>query len=363
MAHHKERKERVCLNCNARTFGPYCQVCGQHNVEPRESVGDLLVHFINDITHFEGKFITTLRYLMLKPGWLTKEYIRGRRVSYMNPVRMYVFTSAVFFVLFFFLYEPKKLLQTSNLSASLPNELVLQVKDSLLAQAQNRQDSLKIDSIFEKWPPATRLLQSGIDSSGGNNNAKDALDIDLGKAEAYQTVADYEKEQTHLPDSVKDGWLKHIVMRKTIALNQRYKYRKHELLADVMSNFLHSFPKLLFISLPLFALILYGLYYKKSKYYTEHLIFSIHYFVFAFIWLMVLFAVKYVDDVLPWKGWAFVQKVWWLLFFIYLYKALRNFYQQSRLRTLLKLSMLIVFAFILNLILFFLFFSYSLLLV
>src|SRR4029079_8070293 len=88
--------------------GRYCHVCGQQNLEPKESVWHLVSHFFNDITHFDGKFFTTLKYLLLKPGFLSREYIKGRRSSYLDPVRMYVFTSAIFFLLFFaFFYSEK----------------------------------------------------------------------------------------------------------------------------------------------------------------------------------------------------------------------------------------------------------------
>ena len=100
MSHGKERKEKNCLNCNARVFGRYCHVCGQENIEPKESAWELVVHFFNDITHFEGKFGKAIRYVLFRPGFLPAEYARGRRMSYMNPVRMYVFTSAFFFIIF-----------------------------------------------------------------------------------------------------------------------------------------------------------------------------------------------------------------------------------------------------------------------
>jgi len=85
-------------------MGRYCHVCGQENVEPKESFWHLLTHFFNDITHFDGKFFITLKDLLFKPGFLSKEYMIGRRASYLNPVRMYVFTSAIFFLLFFFFF-------------------------------------------------------------------------------------------------------------------------------------------------------------------------------------------------------------------------------------------------------------------
>lgn len=61
----------------------------------------MVTHFFNDITHFDGKFVPTAGYLLARPGFLSKEYVSGRRQRYLHPVRMYVFTSALFFLLFF----------------------------------------------------------------------------------------------------------------------------------------------------------------------------------------------------------------------------------------------------------------------
>jgi hypothetical protein len=101
VSHLKERKEKQCLNCNAIIYGRFCHVCGQENVEPKETFLHLVRHFIEDVTHFDGKFFDTLRYLILRPGFLAYEYMRGRRNSYLNPIRMYVFTSAIFFLIYF----------------------------------------------------------------------------------------------------------------------------------------------------------------------------------------------------------------------------------------------------------------------
>lgn len=101
MSHGKERKEKDCLNCGAELNGRYCHKCGQENIEPKESFLHLVNHFVEDITHFDGKFFTTLKDLLFKPGFLSKEYLKGRRASYLHPIRMYVFTSAAFFLIFF----------------------------------------------------------------------------------------------------------------------------------------------------------------------------------------------------------------------------------------------------------------------
>ncbi len=72
MSHSKERHEKICLNCNAELTGRYCHVCEQENIEPKETVWGLVSHFFYDITHFDGKFFSTARYLITKPGFFTQ---------------------------------------------------------------------------------------------------------------------------------------------------------------------------------------------------------------------------------------------------------------------------------------------------
>ena len=105
-------------------MGRYCHVCGQENTVPREGFGGLVLHFFYDITHFDGKFFQSLKYLLFKPGFLSKEYVRGRRASYLHPVRMYVFTSAIFFLVFFLLVNVKGRLATVSDQAPLTKKEV-----------------------------------------------------------------------------------------------------------------------------------------------------------------------------------------------------------------------------------------------
>ena len=104
MSHLAERKEKNCLNCGTTVVGKYCHVCGQENVEPKETFWQLASHFFANITHFDGKVFTSMKDLILRPGFLSNEYMSGKRASYLNPIRMYLFTSFVFFLVFFSLY-------------------------------------------------------------------------------------------------------------------------------------------------------------------------------------------------------------------------------------------------------------------
>lgn len=88
-----------CLNCASVLHGPFCSQCGQeHSAGPvslREYVRDVL----DDLGEFDSKLFRSLWPLVAKPGFLTLEFLAGKRVSYLLPSRFYILVSIVFFFL------------------------------------------------------------------------------------------------------------------------------------------------------------------------------------------------------------------------------------------------------------------------
>lgn len=317
MSHLKERTEKTCLNCQATPlYGRYCHVCGQENLEPRETVWHLVLHFFNDITHFDGKFFSTVKYLLRKPGFLSAEYTRGRRASYLNPIRMYVFTSAIFFLILF-----------SLKSGQMP-------KVTVTPQPSSARNGIGKPAEKEE----VTVLKSNL------------IGLHQGK---FRTVRAYDSAQDRLPDSLKDGFWNKLLTRRFIVINDEYRRDSRGYSEHMMENFLHSFPKILFFSLPFFALILRLLYVRRKQYlYVEHGIFTIHLYCAVFILLLAAILLGELSNAVPW-GW--VQTVCnisifalVLYMFIYLYLAMRSFYRQGRGRTLVKYILLGLLALAVN---------------
>lgn len=352
MSHGRLRKEQICLNCNARTFGPYCHICGQHNTEPKETVADLVIHFFNDITHFEGKFISSLRFLLFRPGFLTSEYIRGRRASYMNPVRMYIFTSAFFFILFFTVFDSKNMF---NINEGKKEDSVHDGQEEMykeaLKKARTNTDTVVVKKLFGTAQADTLVREK----------APDNLNFSFSEgASAYKTIQEYDSVQRSLPSAKKDNWFTKMAVRRSIYVRERYEGNYTTFLKEAFDHFFHSFPKILFISLPLFAFILLLLYTRhKEALYVHHLIFTIHYFVFVFLWFLVLLALKNLAQWIPFLGSSIVSLLWSIYFFGYLYKAMRNVYSQTTGITFFKFLLLMFSMLFVSLILFALFFSYT----
>ena len=398
MSHSKEREEKICLNCATALVGRYCQVCGQQNTEPKETVWGLVSHFFNDITHFDGKFFSTVKYLITKPGFLSTEYLKGKRASYLHPIRMYVFTSAFFFIIFFSVFNPEnfmggkdnevQLKELKEASSSLKEKLPI-TKDSVLKVAILRSinnidvhvaelikliaiqkikdsvDQLKAkvlyDSAYTKLKDKPFLRGRLIDSLANSKAEKDNEGyFHMDNKADFHSVLAYDSVQKELPDSKKDGWFTRSMMRKATLLNDKYKDDKKEGMALFLEKFMHTLPQALFVSLPVFALILLMLYARRKFYYVDHGIFAIHLYCAVFLILLVYFGIDTLKVVSGW-GWLNLIKVLLVLcIFFYLYKAMHKFYGQGRFKTILKFIILNIFSFFVVLLLVVAFFVLSL---
>lgn len=77
----------------------FCGYCGQERLKDSESLSGVLRHFLGDYFTFDSKIWNSIRPLLFHPGVLTVEYIAGRRVRYISPLRLYIFVSILFFLL------------------------------------------------------------------------------------------------------------------------------------------------------------------------------------------------------------------------------------------------------------------------
>lgn len=299
MSHLHERTEKTCLNCGATLAGRYCHICGQENIEPKESFWHLLGHFLADLTHFDGKLFITLKYLLFKPGFLTEEYIKGRRASYLNPIRMYLFISALFFLLFMTFWLPQR-----------NSQLQVQPKKST---------NFSIKST-------THSIREGLD--------KIAPDTTW----TPKTLKQYDSVQQALPVNERDDQITRYMARKTLSAVRYSHDNPNEFWHKFLEKFFHTLPYVLFVSVPIIALWLQLLYIRRRKqyFYVSHIIFTLHYYCLVFIALIISYSLKSMGD---WSH--YVTPFIALGFFIYLYAAMLRFYKQGGGKTFLKFLILL----------------------
>lgn len=99
MSKSKIRNDKACLNCRYVVENRFCPNCGQENTDTRKTFHHLFVHFFEDLTHYENAFWPTIKNLIFKPAALTKEYLSGKRLTYLAPVRLYIFVSFITFLI------------------------------------------------------------------------------------------------------------------------------------------------------------------------------------------------------------------------------------------------------------------------
>jgi hypothetical protein len=328
------RTETDCLNCGADLQGKFCAVCGQENLQMKESFGHMMNHAISDYFHFDHQFFNTLKPLLLEPGKLTNEYLAGRRVSYLHPVKMYIFISLVYFVLLFQTgYEP-------------PVKQSHRDKNKALHKKELAAADKKLDSVIKtgKVPAfavqALTITKGRMDSAARTDRAEKDDDEDnivgngvmpvITKDTTYQQ---YLAAQAKLPADKQDGFFERLYNKKAFTYKERYGKRAREVFFE---EFKHNMPKLMFLMLPLCALILKVNFSKNKKYYVEHLIFTFHLHCFLFLFLAIIMGLELIIPK-SWglHGWfdlaATVGVIW------YLYKSLKVFYQRSRGRTISKM--------------------------
>jgi hypothetical protein len=318
VSHSRERSELICLNCNAQLYGRFCHVCGQENTEPRESLWSIVSHFFNDFTHFDGKFFHTAANLLSKPGFLPLEFIRGRRARYLHPIRLYVFTSAIFFIIFYTFLTP-----------------------ALVSSSPSTPIGASSSSYYHFNP---------LDSISFRN-----------KSGSYKTFSEYDSVQRALPKEKRDGWLMKKITHIDIERQNKYSGQGDKMFEGIIENFIHTFPYLLFVSLPLSALFLQILYFRnKNNFYAGHAIFVIYLYVFTFLVLLGFFALEglRVSFNMNWLG--LLQFALFIYLGIYSLVAMKRYYAQRWGRTIFKFIAFNILSFFSIMLLFILFFLISL---
>ncbi|MCX8492415.1 MAG: DUF3667 domain-containing protein [Cyclobacteriaceae bacterium] len=298
-----ERKQpnEFCLNCRTKLLDTFCQHCGQKDIPQRQTLGELLTNFISSFWSYEGKFLKTIKFLVIKPGFLATEYNAGKRETYYHPARMYVFISFIFFLLLAVL--PSDDLKKSMVNADFSDE-------------EGRQETLS-DS-------ATSMVDSIKTVSKKNDNSDFTI---IGN---YKTRKSYDSAQALLPQEKQDGWLmKRLTLRST-EINERYKGKSKEFASDFRDAFFDNFSKVLFWLLPFFALLLKLFYVRRDYFYSEHLVFSIYYYNFFYF----AGSLQVIVNTIPVLEWASTFIGFWIV--LYLFFAMKRMYQQSLSKTITK---------------------------
>lgn len=309
----------------------------------------MVTHFFYDITHFDSNFFNTIHHLILKPGFLSQEYMKGRRASYLHPIKMYVFCSAIFFLFFFSLFKPSDAVEAGTsvpMDAKERAEYLVTLQDRLKKDSSNKLVQEKILRLKDSTRPFTVGDMMETESKKG---------FRLGFSDKdYKSFSEYDSTQKALPASDRDGWLLRLIIKRGIQIENKYKDNPDEAGTKLLEGFFHRLPYLLFVSLPLFALILRLVYIRKRKqfYFADHGVFTIHLYVFSFIVLLFVFGLDKLYDITHWKFLDTLQAFAFFGLVVYLYFAMRRFYKQGWGKTFVKFLLVSVLSLLMMVILF-----------
>jgi hypothetical protein len=271
-----------CPNCGHALSqeANFCPNCGQANHDLHVPFRHLVLEGIEGLIHFDSKSFRSIYTLLFKPGRLTNEFKAGRRTSYVPPIRLYIFLSFVFFLsLSLFTHS------------TTTNNLVVNADGQPVAEAEKR-NTLDISFFDIKASDLKGLSDTQIDS---------------------------------------------VMQARKINQNAISKYMAHQvarLNGEGRTEFSHRLLKgvtyMMFVLMPIFALILYLLFKKRAEYYIDCLVFSVHYHAFAFLLFTIYLLIGKIIDIdllilaLP------------LVMGIYCFVALKTVFGQSWWMTLIK---------------------------
>lgn len=139
-----------CSNCKTLLHGPFCSQCGQKDTEMHRSIWSFVGDFFGDLFSWDSRFIRSFKPLLLKPGFLSREYAEGKRVHYIPPVRMYVLISAIFFLSVTLLSDASGKEQITEIQGNY--ELFMeQINDALNLPEDKRQELMDNNPVMKKF--------------------------------------------------------------------------------------------------------------------------------------------------------------------------------------------------------------------
>ncbi|WP_265129362.1 DUF3667 domain-containing protein [Chryseobacterium oranimense] len=282
MSHGKIREDKTCQNCGHTVEERFCPHCGQENTETRQPFYFLFTHFIEDFTHYDGQFWGTIKNLLFRPGRLTSIYLAGKRQQFVPPVKLYIFVSFITF--FMFALFPLFNLNFNEKEKN-PNEKSLFEKIKA-AETKEKLDSIKAQkNISKEDSAAIQKLTVIVPDSAKIDDFESALEmnkkIDESTAyEGYKTQKSYDSALAKNPSVF--NFIKKPLAHKFFELKEQ-GVTKGEIFKKLAETSFHNLPKALFLYLPMFAFFLWIFHHKKKWWYFDHGIFTLHYFSFLLL--------------------------------------------------------------------------------
>lgn len=324
---------RTCRNCYypLPRFGQYCSHCGQKYTDGRVTLSSLIKHFLADSLNLDAKIWRTLIALMI-PGKLTRTFFEGKQQRYIRPLRLFFVFALVTiaaanffeaeFAEDFFLDLDGEFSKNINYSSFIER---LDTTSTSLREKLPEMDHRILDSLRRRMTEDYQdSMELGIRLNFGNN-AEEISSFEVAKKDIDELPIDSIIQRYE----VTAFWDKQLLKQ-----NIRLQKQGENFASYMLSNTIW----MMLLIMPILALFLKLIYVRRSYFYVEHLIFSFHVHAFVFFVLTVLMLLDNYPAIAD-----HMENVWiggLILMALYFYKSLRNVYQQSRFKTILKFFLL-----------------------
>lgn len=178
MSNHQEKNAHSpgerCLNCDMPLLGQYCHHCGQKGGTAKLTLGQWFMLFWDNLVSIDGKVLKTIVPLLFMPGRVSCDYIEGRRARYVDPVRLFLVSSFLLFLVVEYSIEPviikgneisRQVTEGSNIQA-MPQESTqqtsLEERVTLSLQEEIPDDMVRkgmhVFQQFFEWLPKLLIL-------------------------------------------------------------------------------------------------------------------------------------------------------------------------------------------------------------
>jgi len=321
----------ACLNCGTELKGPFCYYCGQPDKNLMRFFPALLRELLEDTFDFDSRFLRTIKPLLFKPGKLTRDYLDGRRFRYVPPLRLYIFSSIAFFFIAAILTSNAISISTDEDEADSPIEISIGAEDQeQITEALKDVDPALADEVNQ----AIREAQEESSKENENEN-KDEINLN---------GEPWDRETNPFIIPLAPDWINDWVNNEIGESPE--KGRQIEKNPNLITEKIFDvFPIVMFVLLPIVALLFKFWYLFAKKFYVEHLIFSLHNHAFLFVVLLVMILCNsYADFLEPVGEGSITTAVFWISIAIwtwipiYLLVSLKRVYQQGWWMTVAKYS-------------------------
>jgi len=382
---------QACPNCGSTIAGAYCGTCGQKAQSLREPVRRFVVEALDEFIGLDGRFWRTMGLMLFRPGRLTNEYLTGRRVRYLRPLRIYISTTIIFFFLISVLDPAESLQQAmdrenAELDLSVPVEQrqtriveliaaaaqAVTEKEHLVDSLGSQRDSIAsafasdstagaiADSVYaDRRNELEDAIDDALEEEGALASLRSRNALRIRRFEWQRSVLDdyppdslirrgdlIREANLRFPDSIDDtsgvtfglpDWLPRSPAVERLNAAQTNE-ETSEALAELGRNTIERLPVVMFLLLPVFAFLMKVLFVRRKWYYTEHLVFALHTHAFAFTvfsFAALTSGLSFVPDQVS-EFFLFLSATIPLYFYI----AMKLVYGQGWIKTALKAMML-----------------------